>query len=84
MSSRFQNIIEIVNEIFTLSSNYFIIMFTDFVPDVEFRYKKGFDVAGAILFVIFINVLVVFLDLGLGLRLEYMKKKHANAWKKYD
>ena len=32
------NKIEILNEIFYLFCNYFMIIFTDFIPDVEFRY----------------------------------------------
>jgi hypothetical protein len=38
MEQRLQNRIEKLNETFTLFTNYFMILFTDLIPDVELRY----------------------------------------------
>ena len=38
MEERLQNKVETLNEMFTLFSNYAMLLFTDFIQDLEFRY----------------------------------------------
>ena len=42
MKSSFDSKIEIMNELFTNLSLYSILLFTDFVPELEYRYYYGF------------------------------------------
>ena len=75
MEERLQNRIETANEVFTLFSNYFMIMFTDFIPDLEYRYSLGFKAIAIILIVVGLNILLVFYDLGSGVILEAKKMR---------
>ena len=78
-----QNQLEIFNEGFTLFSNYMLIIFTEF-SSVETRYKMGFIIIYLILFVCAFNIIGVFFNMFIALRLAYLKRKHNSAWDKYD
>jgi hypothetical protein len=67
MNSRLLNGFEQMNEIFVLFICYFMFLFTDFIPDVEYRYKLGFKFIGLLGLVFFVNVLLVFVDMGRGM-----------------
>ena len=84
MEQRLQNKIEQLNESFTLFSNYFMILFTDLIPNIELRYNIGFKAIAIILIVVALNILLVFYDLGSGVILEIRKAKTKRAWDKYD
>ena len=84
MEKRLQNKIELMNETFTLFSNYFMILFTDLIPSIEVRYMLGFRAIAIILIVVAINILLVFYDLGSGVILEIRKARAKRAWDKYD
>lgn len=83
MSSRNQNRIEKLNEVFTLFSTYFMISFTDFIQSVEYRYSLGFKAVVFILTIITINMAFVFYDQFTSLRIAYLKYKYQRAWKEY-
>jgi hypothetical protein len=72
LSTPWQNRIEKTNEAFLLFSHYCLILFTDFIPDVEFRYKLGFKAIAAILMAITFNISLVFWDLIKNVRLAYL------------
>jgi hypothetical protein len=57
------NRLELFNEMFNLYSNYSLIVFTDFVPDVELRYKMGFKFVAMVIVVFLVNVGQVFYQL---------------------
>ena len=63
LNSRLLNGFEIINEIFTLFITYFMFLFTDFVPDVEYRYKLGYRFIALVAFIFAINVILVFVDM---------------------
>ena len=80
--SRTQNQLEIFNEGFTLFSNYMLIIFTEFIS-VETRYGIGFVIIYLILLVCALNIIGVFFDMLIALRLTYLKRKHDTAWESY-
>ena len=61
-----------------------LIMFTDFIPDIEYRYNLGFKAVAVIILVIFLNIALVFIELGLQSRKSYLKRKRAKKWKDHD
>ena len=83
MEERLQNKIETLNETFTLFSNYAMLLFTDFIQDLEFRYQLGFRAIGIILTVVALNIMLVFYDLASALHLKFKAFKFKRAWKKY-
>lgn len=76
MSSVSQNRIEKANEVFTLFSTYLMIIFTDFILDVEYRYSLGSKSIGAIILVILLNITIVFYDIISGIIFQFKKKRH--------
>jgi hypothetical protein len=71
MESTYENRLEVFNEGFTLFSNYFLIIFTDFV-NVQERYDLGFVAIYLILAVCALNIASVLYNLILALKLKYM------------
>ena len=84
MNAAFLNRCEIFNEISLLFIYYFMFLFTDFIPDVEFRYSLGFYFIYLVGFVFSINLLLVIYSMLaaiiLGVRTKYAKYK----WEKYQ
>jgi hypothetical protein len=64
-------------------SSYMLILFTDFLPDVEARYSFGFAVIYIILIICAFNIYGVLMSFVMDLRLAYLKWNHQRAWKKY-
>jgi hypothetical protein len=57
------NRFEKVNEIFTLFINYGLFIFTEFVPDVEVRYKMGFYYINLVSLVFAFNISLIAFDI---------------------
>ena len=84
MNTRLLNSFEIINETFTLFITYFMFLFTDFVPDVEYRYKLGYRFIAFVSFIFFINVLLVFVDITRSAKIEYKRKAYWKKWNAYE
>ena len=75
MNSRLLNGFEIVNETFTLFITYFMFLFTDFILDVEYRYKLGYRFIAFISFIFLVNVSLVFNDMVRSSIIQGKRKK---------
>ena len=58
---RTQNILELVTEIVILFSTYFMMIYSDFVPDLEARYLMGWINISMIIAVILVALLSIFM-----------------------
>ena len=59
-----------------------LIIFTEFTS-VETRYGIGFIIIYLILLVCALNIIGVFIDMLIALRLTYLKRRHDTAWGNY-
>jgi len=71
-----QNLMEIINETFILTSTYFTFVFSDLVPDNDTRYKLGWALCCLIGANVAFNFLVTF---SLAIRTFYRKLRIWNA-----
>lgn len=62
-NSRLLNTFEILNEIFVLFISYFMFLFTDFVPDVEYRFELGYRFIAFTGLICFVNVMLISVDI---------------------
>ena len=67
MDTKFFNIIEIMNESFVLMTGYYMLLFTDIVPDVEVRYSIGEVFFNKVIAILILNVLVIATMMIIGL-----------------
>ena len=56
---RFNNRLELINELLTLLCTYGLFMFSDFVPDAETRYKNGWPLIILITLTVAINTVII-------------------------
>ena len=84
MNSRLLNGFEIVNETFTLFITYFMFLFTDFILDVEYRYKLGYRFIAFISFIFLVNVSLVFYDMVRSSIIQGKRKKYQKRWDDYE
>ena len=80
LNSRLLNGFEIVNETFTLFITYFMFLFTDFIPDVEYRNKLGYKFITLVSFIFIINVLLVSVDITRSTKIESKRKIYRREW----
>ena len=71
MTTRLLNIFEQMNEISILFIFYFMFLFTDFIPDVEYRYVLGFRFIAFVGVIFLINVLLVFADMTRSVMIDF-------------
>lgn len=64
MMTRFHNRVELVNEVFTLTTVYFILFFSDWCPEVELRGLIGTIFLYFIAVIVGINFLLICNDMG--------------------
>ena len=83
MVDNFSNRIELFNELFVLLSNYFIIILSDFVPQIEFRYQLGMQIVYMIGIVFISNIALVLYQLLYMLYFNYRHKFSQDKWKKF-
>lgn len=83
MATRQQNKIELLNETFTMFSNYFLILFSDFILELEVRYDIGFKAVGLTIMIIACNIFLVFYDIGHGLINSWKAKKYMQMLEKF-
>ena len=80
MNQAFLNQFEIFNEISLLFIYYFMFLFTDFIPDVEFRYTLGFYFIYLVGSVFFINLVLVIYSMMYAIYFDFMKKRARKKW----
>jgi hypothetical protein len=71
--TKFTNIIECMNEWLIVVVTWHLMLYTDFVPELQFQYVIGWSHVGFISISMFINVLVVFYFSGKYIRLLAIK-----------
>lgn len=59
-------------------------LFTDFIPDVEFRYTLGFYFIYLVGSVFFINLVLVIYSMMYAIYFDVMKKRARKKWDEYD
>ena len=84
MNQAFLNQFEIFNEISLLFIYYFMFLFTDFIPDVEFRYTLGFYFIYLVGAVFFINLVLVIYSMIYAIYFDIRKKYAKKKWDQYD
>ena len=68
------NCIEIANEVIVLITSTFMILFTDYVSDPNFRYEAGRVYSYVLLCFIALNLLVIFAKAGVDVFKEKRKE----------
>ena len=84
LNSPLLNRFEIINEIFTLFITYFMFLFTDFIPDVEYRNKLGYKFIALVSLIFFVNVLLVFVDITRSTKIESKRKIYTKEWEDFQ
>ena len=84
MSEPILNYLEIVNESLILTTIYFMIIFTNFVQDIQARYYFGFILNFYIIVVISINIGFIVYNQYKAWKKKRDKKKYDKAWANYD
>jgi hypothetical protein len=84
LNSRLLNGFEIVNETFTLFITYFMFLFTDFILDVEYRYKLGYRFVAFVGFIFFVNVALVFIDMVRSAKIQGKRTKYQKKWQEFE
>ena len=64
MENRLMNVIEIINDLFTLFTSYCLFLFTDLIPNPEMRYQIGGYYKVILFIVITFDGLIIFTFLG--------------------
>ena len=84
MNFRYLNQLEICNEILMLFFCYFIFLFTDFVEDINVRYKLGFWFIYIIGFIFLFNLSLISVSIYNDTLLDLKRKKAEKEWVKYE
>ena len=83
MTSRILNFKENMNEFLVLICAYFIPLFTQWICDPMLRYQIGWIYIYAIMTVVFINLLLIFYHMFIGIRKAYRKRIWLKKWDAY-
>ena len=87
MESAALNLMECLNELFILFSSYFLLLFTNLIPDVETRYYLGDLFMYILIGVIALDVILIVFIMGklLARRIRlYFEKKRIETLLKHD
>ena len=84
MLTKLMNYIEIINEILIIISIYFMMIFTNWIDDIELRYSLGFSLIHVILFVVCCNMVVIVYYLKKDIYKKYKEYKYNNAWEEHN
>ena len=74
MISRFENWCEIMNNTFILVSGYFMLMFTEWIWDLELRYELGEIFVYMLVKVIVVNLFLIVKDMCNGVKKMIMRR----------
>ena len=83
MSSKTLNRIEIFNEYFMVATGYFMLHFTDWIPDINFVYQIGNVFTYLVIAIIGVNFALISFEMFKELKKVYFKRKSDQAWQKY-
>lgn len=83
LNRKLMNRLELLNECFTFVLFYFMLLFTDFVSNVEIRYKIGYYFIYLVIAMISINLILVLIEMGLGIKLQMYIQYAKREWKKF-
>jgi len=71
MLTKLMNYIEIMNEALIILTVYFMMIFTNWIQDVELRYSLGFSLIHSIIGIVCINFAIIAYCLFIDLKREY-------------
>ena len=83
MDTRFLNILEITNEIFTLFFYYFMFLFSQWVPYPELRYRAGFVFMYYMIFIVSMNIVIIVYEVFVESVRMNQKVAIDKAWDEY-
>ena len=75
LKNKYFNFLEIINESAIYMSIFFMMIFTDWVPDVELRYSLGYFYIPFIGSIIFINIVTILFEMLVGVYYKCKKPK---------
>ena len=84
MNSRLLNLMENINEWIILCSGYFLLIFTQWICDPMERYNFGWYYIKLIIFVVTINLLLIFYEMGIGIKMSHRKMVYLRKWDAYN
>ena len=68
LNGKFLHAMELINEIFVLQTSYYLLLFSDFLQNVEMKYTVGFFYTPNLMTITGINIILVVVDIVLCLR----------------
>lgn len=74
MSSVILNRIEIFNEYFMVATGYFMLHFTDWIPDINFQYKIGSVFTYVVILILGMNFALIAYEMFKELKKVYLKR----------
>lgn len=84
MEFKYLNLMEIMNEICLSFFIYFLFLFSDFVSDIEVRYKLGYLFIYLVIFIIAVNFLLISNSMYKDSLYEFKKNQAKKAWKEFN
>jgi len=84
MLTKLMNYIEIMNEVLIIITVYFMMIFTNWIQNIELRYALGFSLVHTIIGFACMNFVIIFVGLIINVYWEYKKYKHNKAWAEYN
>jgi len=81
MMTKVMNYLEIINEAFIFISVYFMMIFTNWMDNIELRYYLGFSLLTYIFSIVCFNMIIIVIFLVTALYWKYKEYKYNKAWK---
>ena len=78
--SKFMNYTEIMNEVFIFISVYYMMIFTNWIHNIELRYHLGFSLIHCLSIVTFLNLVIIAVCLIIAVNWTYIKWKYVEKW----
>ena len=79
LETNFSTLVEVFNEVTAMWMLYFMLTFTDWVPDIELRYQTGWVFIGIFCLNLSVHILFLLKDLKDSIRDKYLKCKNRKA-----
>jgi len=84
MLTKLMNYIEIMNEVLIFISVYFMMIFTNWIQNIELRYSLGYSLNNCLIIVVLMNITIIVFCLVIEIYWEYKKYQHDKAWAKHN
>ena len=75
MANKQLNTIECLNEGAVYTTSLFMLIFTDWIPDVEMRYTLGYVYMPLILGIVVVNLAIVIIEMVYSIKVKYQTAK---------